>query len=155
MPSALLPILLFFFLASLPPISVESGGQQQSARLVETAAVRQYWATRCATSQTFTAANLPATTDLFANLPIVDLYLEYQDSIYFIDQYFTADLSLTDVIAMKLLDHQTEVLWSHVFYLVAPDKTNPGAARFDARTSTLHLRTGCVAYLPILAPFQE
>jgi hypothetical protein len=56
---------------------------------------------------------------------------------------------------MKLLNYQTEVPWSHTFYLVAPDETNPGAARFNATTNTLNLRTGCVAYLPILAPFQE
>ena len=146
--SASFPLILSLF----PLLSCQINGETIHLRQVSAPSVTQYWNTRCATDTTYTTT-LPQTTELFEDLPLVDVYLTYESNIYFAGQYNAADLSLSHLSQVTLQLNQISTEAPTTYYLVAPDYTNPGAARLDQVTGTLNLKTGCVAHFPILAPF--
>lgn len=146
----LLPILLIFI---SPPLLVNRGTKITTLRPVQQASVLQYWNTRCTKSVDLT--ELPDTIHLFPGLPIVDIYLQVEDEIYFLDQLHQEAIPTKWFQDLILMDHYAETEWDRVFYIVAPDETNPGAAKLCLTTGIMEVRTNCSTHLPILAPFKR
>ena len=146
----LFPTLLFFL---PPPLLVHHQDQISAAFPVEADAVRQYWFTRCADVTPPTP--LPDTLHLFPGLPIIDVYVEKGEDIFFLTQLSTETIPRTYLENVRLsYVHCTDNVHTKL-YLVAPDETNPGAARVNLCTQTYEARTTCVNRLPVLAPFKN
>jgi hypothetical protein len=160
-----MPTIAMYLLITImvPNLSIRKEGTNSKIREVEAPAVQQYWKSRCA--KTTTLSTIPDTVTIFPGLPLVDVYLEFESGIYFVDQLYLDDplnresvndrLPLDYFFELELQNNEVKVEWPGIFYIVAPDETNPGAAKLNIEAGTLEIRNGCSTHLPILAPFKN